>query len=146
MRKKSLVLSLIAGAVLSGSFAFSPAPEHNEQDSTLKVLPKDISDEELMQVMHSFEVALGMNCGDCHTHSAADPNKMDWSADTEQKQTTIAMMKMVQEINEKHFGAKGDFKENYLRSEYAVSCNTCHNGHEHPNNTVTLPVPEPEGK
>lgn len=145
MRKTTLALSLILGAVVAGGYAFTPAPEQ-PSESTLKVLPKDISDEELMQVMHSFETALGMNCGDCHTHSATDPDKMDWSADTKHKQTTIAMMKMVQEINEKHFGVKGDFKTNYLRSQFEVTCNTCHNGHDEPNRLVTLPVPEPEQK
>ncbi len=142
MSKKTLVLSLIAGAVMFASYAFSPAPEHNGQVSTLKVLPKDISDEELMQVMHSFEVALGMNCGDCHTHSTTDPNKMDWSADTKHKQTTIEMMKMVQELNKQYFGVDGDFKTNYLQSQYKVTCNSCHNGHEEPNNMVTIPIPE----
>lgn len=140
--QKTIVLSLIAGAVVVGSFAFSPAPRPDDHENNLKVLPKDISDEELMQVMHSFEVALNMNCGDCHTHSATDPNKMDWAADTKHKQTTIEMMKMVQEMNKQYFGVDGDFKTNYLQSQYKVSCNTCHNGHEEPNNMVTIPIPE----
>jgi len=147
MNKKTLVLALIGGAVIAISTALRPAPAvPEEQDDELKVLPKDISDEELRQVMHSFEVALGMNCGDCHTHSATNPDKMDWSADTKKKQTTIAMMNMVKEMNEKYFDVKGDFKENYLRSRYKVTCNTCHNGHDEPNPVVAIPVPEPEKK
>lgn len=146
MRKKTIVTTLIVGAVLFGSFAFSPIASPVTQESTLQILPKDISDDELMQVMNSFETALGMNCGDCHTHSTVDPNKMDWSANTKHKETTLAMMRMVQETNEKYFGVKGDFKDNYLRSQFEVTCATCHNGHEEPNNLVTIPVPDPREK
>lgn len=146
--KKTVVLSLIACAVLFSSYAFSPAPTvpHGEHENNLKVLPKDISHDDLMHVMHSFEVALGMNCGDCHAHSATDPNKMDWAADTKHKETTIHMMKMVKELNEKYFGVKGDFKDNYLGSQFEVTCITCHNGHEGPLHQVTVPIPEPEEK
>lgn len=149
LNKKTAVMALIGGGLIFGSYAFSPAPapaEQGGQENNLKFLPKDISHDDLMHVMHSFEVALGMNCGDCHTHSATDPNKMDWAADTKHKETTIAMMKMVQEINHKHFDIKGEFKDNYLTSQFEVTCITCHNGHEKPVHEVTIPIPQPKDK
>lgn len=142
MNKKTTVMAAIGGMLILGTFAFSPAPPQSERENNLKFLPKDISHDELMDVMHSFEAATGMNCGDCHAHSTTDPNKMDWAADTKHKQTTIEMMKMVQELNKQYFGVDGDFKTNYLQSQYKVTCNSCHNGHEEPNNMVTIPIPE----
>ncbi|HRN36811.1 MAG TPA: c-type cytochrome [Flavobacteriales bacterium] len=142
MNRKILVMALIGGGVAFCSFAFRPAPTvQGEHENNLKVLPKDISHDELMQVMHSFEVATGMNCGDCHASSATDPSKMDWAADTEHKQTTIAMMKMVAEMNKQYFAVEGNFKDNYLQSQFEVTCITCHNGHEEPSNLVTIPIP-----
>lgn len=142
--RKTLVMALLGGALIASTYAFNPAPATAELDgneNNLQVLPKDISHDELMQVMHSFEVALGMNCGDCHTHSATDPNKMDFAADTKNKTTALGMMKMVQQMDSTYFGGKGDFKTNYLTSQFKVTCITCHNGHEHPVDEVTIPIP-----
>ena len=144
LNKKTAVIALIGGVLLASSYAFSPAPVEHEDPTNLQVLPKDISHEELMQVMNSFEVALGYNCGDCHTHSATDPNKMDFAADTKRKKSALYMMRMVQAIDSTYFGVKGDFKTNYLSSAYKVSCVSCHNGHESPVNTVTIPIPDPK--
>ena len=144
---KTAVMALITGLLIASTYAFSPAPAavvHGEHENNLKVLPKDISHDELMQVMHSFEVALDMNCGDCHTHSATDSSKMDFAADTKQKETTRHMMTMVKEMNAQYFGIKGDFKENYLRSQFDVTCMSCHNGHEKPVHQVSVPIPDPK--
>ncbi len=144
LNTKATVMSLVGGLVIAGTFAFSPAPtqvEHGGDDNNLKVLPKDISHDDLMNVMHSFEVALNYNCGDCHTHSAADSTKMDFAADTKKKQTTLYMMKMVQSMDSTYFNVKGDFKDNYLASGFKVTCITCHNGHESPVNQISIPIP-----
>lgn len=147
LNTKTAVIALISGVLITGSYAFGPAPatamEDHGDPTNLKVLPKDISHEDLMHVMNSFEVALGYNCGDCHTHSATDPDEMDWAADTKKKTTTQHMMRMVQAIDSTYFGVKGDFATNYLASGFKVTCISCHNGHESPVNTVTIPIPDP---
>lgn len=144
--RKIGVLALLGGAVLFSSYAFSPVPEQGtpQHENNLKVLPKDISHTELMQVMHSFEIALGYSCGDCHARSATDTNKLDFaSEDNPKKGEALEMMKMVQKINEHSFEVKGDFKDNYLKSQYKVSCITCHNGHAEPAHTISIPIPDP---
>ena len=147
LNTNALLMALVGGVLIAGTYAFSPAPPQVQQggeENNLKVLPKDISHEDLMTVMHSFEVALNYNCGDCHAHSATDPNKMDFAADTKKKLAAVDMMKMVQGIDSTYFGVKGDFKTNYLASGFKVTCISCHNGHESPNNLVTIPIPEPK--
>lgn len=146
LNKKAAAIALIGGLLIAGTFAFSPAPaavEHGEHENNLKVLPKDISHDELMQVMHSFEVALGLSCKDCHARSTSDTTKLDFMADTKLKKTALGMMKMVQEVDSAHFGVKGEFKENYLTSQFKVTCITCHNGHAKPINMIAIPIPDP---
>ena len=144
---KTAVMALITGLLIASTYAFSPAPAavvHGGHENNLKVLPKDISHDELMQVMHSFEVALGLSCKDCHARSTSDTTKLDFMADTKLKKTALGMMKMVQEVDSAHFAVKGDFKENYLTSQFKVTCITCHNGHAKPINTVAIPIPDPK--
>lgn len=138
------MIALLGAVLITSSYAFSPAPEQNGPENNLKVLPKDISRDELMQVMHSFETALGMECGDCHARSATDPTKLDFAADSKHKDVALGMMKMVQEMNSTYFNVKGDFKTNYLTSAFEVTCVSCHNGHEHPVKTIAIPLPDPK--
>ncbi|MGB3527234.1 MAG: c-type cytochrome [Flavobacteriales bacterium] len=145
--QKTAVMALITGMLIASTYAFSPAPaavEHGKHENNLKVLPKDISHDELMQVMHSFEVALGLSCKDCHARSTADTTKLDFLADTELKKTALGMMTMTKTINEHGFGMGGEFKDNYLQSQFKVTCITCHNGHAQPINTVAIPIPDPK--
>ncbi len=137
-------MAAIGTFLIASTFAFGTgeAPQQPKENN-LKILPKDISHDELMQVMHSFEVALGMGCGDCHAKSATDPNKLDFAADAKHKQVALDMMKMVQELNATYFDVKGDFKDNYLTSAYDVSCISCHNGHHHPVSKIAIPIPDP---
>jgi len=144
LNTKAIVMALVGGVLIAGTYAFSPAPvtaDLGVDDNNLKVLPKDISHEDLMNVMHSFEVALNFNCGDCHAHSATDPNKMDFAADSKNKTTALNMMKMVQSMDSTYFDVKGDFATNYLSSAFKVTCISCHNGHDEPDNLVTIPIP-----
>jgi len=138
--KKNGMVSLIAGIVILAASAFNPVPQLQDQDNNLKILPKDISHDELMAVMQSFEVALGVGCDECHARSADKPGKLDFKADHRNKDIALNMMRLTQEINEKYFDTPGDFKDNYLYQEYAVTCNTCHNGHAKPVRRISVPI------
>ncbi len=140
--KKTLVLFLIAGLIAVGTMAFSPfeggTPPH---ENNLKVLPKDITHDELMDFMKSFTVALGFECGDCHARDAEDSTKLDFmSYANPHKKVALGMMKMVKKINSKYFDVKGNFKDNYLNSKFEVTCETCHRGYSHPRKTISLPI------
>lgn len=145
LNKKTAVMALIGGVLIAATYAFSPAPvpvQQKDHENNLQVLPKDISHDELMQVMHSYEVALNLGCEDCHAPSATEPGKLDFSADSKKKAIALDMMKMVQEMNTTYFDVKGDFKENYLTSAFKVTCITCHNGHAKPADRISIPIPK----
>jgi hypothetical protein len=84
---------------------------------------KGVPAERLLSIMdEGFRPALGAKCSMCH-----DPQ--NWASDAKtEKKVTRDMMKMVQEINGKLLPAI-----NGLESDHpAVSCYSCHHGHEKP--------------
>jgi len=123
-------IAVFAGVFALSSFAPETAPQTEDWKATnLKVLPKDITQEEIKQVMDDFKVALGVKCGFCHAQDANDPSKLDFASDANHhKETARWMMKMTQRINKQHF-KRHDDKTGELTQ---ITCMTCHNGSEHP--------------
>lgn len=137
-RKRFWTTSLVLGIVAFTAFSFRP-PSQMKHKSDLKILPKDISHEDLMTVMHSYEKALNYKCSDCHAPSKTDPGKLDFASyDNPHKKVALDMMKMVERINRKEFGIRGDFAKNYIKNTYMVTCYTCHHGSPHPEIKVPL--------
>ena len=124
-RKILVMLSLIIMVALGIAFNTPPAPTYKN----LKVLPKNITHEELDKVMDEWKAALGVKCNFCHAPMKDNPRKMDFSSD-EKAEKNIArdMFKMTNKINKKFF--------HYSKSEQnpvaPVSCVTCHHGQPHP--------------
>lgn len=135
LRKSVLVpLSLIVAAVLC---SLSLPPE--EKAKNLKVLPKNISHDELMGTMRMFNKSLGVKCGYCHVPSKDDPKKMDFASDAkEEKETAREMMRMTLRINKKYFKSGKDENGKQIQT---VTCYTCHNGQASP---PELPKQGPE--
>ena len=94
--------------------------------TNLKVLPKDISKQELQSTMRSFAFALGVRCEHCHVEKKAPEKGFDYSADDKDaKKTARVMLQMVEAINRDYVGKieKAD-KTPPIR----VQCVTCHHG------------------
>lgn len=126
---KLLAVMMIALFVLVGMAATKPPEEHKFKN--LKILPKDISMQDLDKVMDNFKEALGVKCGFCHAPSADTSNHhLDFASDAKpEKNVARKMMKMTTKINKKFFSyAKNEQGD----SEPVVECMTCHHGHEHP--------------
>lgn len=85
----------------------------------LKILPKNISKDSLMNLMEGYNKALGVKCNHCHT--------MDKSSDKKhEKEIARHMIKFTNELNAKEFAPIGDQYKN------AIECATCHRGSTKP--------------
>lgn len=128
MRYKTITtLSMLLGTVILLS-AFMPKEE--KKATNLKVLPKDISHEDLDKVMDGFKAALGVKCSFCHAASKDDPKHLDFASDAKpEKDIARSMMKMTYRINKKDFHVKDVYN---TKAVLAVNCITCHRGQAHP--------------
>jgi hypothetical protein len=133
----ALVAVLLAAAraqTAPAAAAGSPAPAHEHSHpapTNLKVLPKDMTGDQVHELMHQWAADLGVNCKTCHVENPKDigPNgrpRMNYADDSRhEKASARVMYTMVEEIN-----------TNYLSkiesSGMPVTCGTCHQGHLNP--------------
>lgn len=126
--KKTIAIVLLTSLAF-GLSAFMPKPVAEPGFKNLKILPKNISKDELDQVMDNFKMALGVRCGYCHTPMKENPKKMDFASDDKkEKETARFMMRMTAKINKKYF--HDAMKEGKTINE--IACITCHNGKTEP--------------
>ncbi len=104
-------------------------PPDPPKPKNLKVLPKDISHEDLDKVMDGFKAALGVKCNFCHAQSKdTASHHLDFASDEKpEKSTARDMMRMTKKINKKFFNYKNDGT-----AVPPVACMTCHRGSAHP--------------
>jgi len=122
-----------------------PPPPHHERmpaPSNLKVLPRNLTGEQIHEIMHKWSAELGTGCKSCH---AVDPKnvgpdgkpRLNYADDTkEEKKTARVMFKMMEDIN-MNYVSKID------SSGAPVTCGTCHRGHLGPEPYVPAPPPPP---
>jgi len=123
-----LTLSILLSIVVFMS-AFMPV-QQERVFKNLKVLPKNISKEDLDKVMDGFKTSLGVKCNFCHAPSETQKGKLDFASDAKpEKATARKMMLMTAKINKKFFHVDDVKNTNAM---LPVSCITCHNGNEHP--------------
>lgn len=126
--KKKIALTVILFAVIFISQSFTkPGPDGDDKKPTnLKVLPKNMTGEEVHKLMKTFSKGLGVKCNFCHEQMKDDPKHLDFAADTkESKETARKMIKMVDDINNKFLSKIDSHFEK-------ITCVTCHMGHETP--------------
>jgi hypothetical protein len=134
--KKPIVLFAIVALVVLGVAASRP-PEGTHKN--LKVLPKNISHDDLDKIMDEWKDALGVKCNFCHAPQKDNPRKIDYASDEKsEKNITREMFKMTGRINKKFF----DYKKTAENPVPPVGCVTCHHGKAHPE----TPKPAPEKK
>jgi len=92
----------------------------------LKVLPGDISKDELVNVMRSFASGLGVRCNFCHVGEEGKPlSTYNFVSDEkDNKKKARIMMKMVHDINTEYLSELSEFSKDIIR----VECVTCHRG------------------
>ena len=142
-KKKITVAGTLVALVVLGIAASAPA---DPTFKNLKVLPKNISHDELDSVMHQFNGSLGVRCNFCHASQKDNPKKLDFASDEKgEKNAARDMMRMTNRINKKFFHYKKD-DQNPIPP---VGCMTCHNGKAHPEATAPkeerkAPPPPPQ--
>jgi hypothetical protein len=126
--KKLITLTALFALMIVGMAAVNPP---DDGPKNLKVLPKNISHEDLDKVMDSWKAALGVKCNFCHAPSADTANHhLDFASDAKpEKNIARHMYKMTGKINKKYFSFAKDDKG---ASIAVISCVTCHRGSPHP--------------
>jgi hypothetical protein len=106
----------------------TPAKRTYPTPTNLKVLPKELTGEQVHEIMEQWESEIGGRCGTCH---AADPKnigpngrpRLNFVDDNKpEKETARKMYQMTDGINLNYI-AKMD------SSGAPVTCGTCHRGH-----------------
>ena len=129
--KKIAVVAALFALMATGMSAIRPQDDDKPKKRNLKVLPKDITHDELDKVMDGFKAALGVKCNFCHSPSADSSNHhLDFASDAKpEKNIARHMYTMAAKINKKYFSFNKDDKGVTIA---AVSCMTCHRGSPHP--------------
>jgi hypothetical protein len=117
------LLCLLTLAVAPASAQQNPIPE---TFTNLQVLPKDISREQLVPIMRSFALNLGVRCEHCHLGEGNDLSQFDFASDARPaKATARRMIGLTRSINEALAQALGAPEAG---AGQRVSCYTCHRG------------------
>lgn len=97
----------------------------------LKVLPKDISSDDLSATMRGFAMGLGVRCETCHVGEPNTPlHTFDFASDEKpMKQKARLMIKMLNEINGELVPRLDDVEK---ATRVSVRCMTCHRGRPQP--------------
>jgi cytochrome c553 len=113
------------------SQAGSPPPRNFPAPTNLKVLPKNLTGQQVHEIMEKWEGSLGAHCNTCHT---PDPNnigpngrpRLNYADDSKPEKSTARLMyKMTEDIN-------GNYISMFENSGAPVTCGTCHRGHTSP--------------
>ena len=134
-----LAASAAAQAPPTGATGSPPPPMH-AAPTHLQVLSKNLSADQVHEIMGEWGLELGVHCSACHTApknpDASGHLHPDFTdASKPEHEATRAMVRMTQEINEKYLPKMG-------AGAAPMTCGTCHRGHLVPEPYVT-PQPEP---
>jgi hypothetical protein len=140
---KKFSISLSAAAALAAIFTLTsaaqnpppaggpPPPRNWPAPTNLKVLPKNLTGQQVRDIMEKWEGSLGVHCNTCHT---ADPNnvgpngrpRLNFADDSKQQKATARLMYTMTE------GINRDYVMKIEGAETPVACGTCHRGHLDP--------------
>jgi hypothetical protein len=124
---KKLVAGFIPACIVLVGILSTKPPE-KEHYTNLKILSKDLTEDEMDIIMHKFNSALGVTCMYCHVRkeNAPYPEPMDFASDVkEEKIVARKMLAMTMKMNAKYFNKKID---NKISVRPSIWCNTCHRG------------------
>jgi len=135
--KTKIKLAVTLLFLCAGAFVFTRTGQMQTSKTTqvetagqkfknIKVL-NDMPADQLGKVMNIMAASLNVKCSFCHIEE-------DFAKDgKEEKETARQMIKMNFDLNKNYFAGRPE-----------ISCNTCHQGHAHPQSAINLNPPAPE--
>jgi hypothetical protein len=147
------LLLLILGCTANPSQpAAAPAASVHKN---LQVLPRDLTRDQLIAIMRTFNRSLGVKCNHCHVVTATEPKEQfDFPSDAkEEKRVARVMIQMTNQINgawldrveqaEGHPGGEpaAPAAASGSPAQPRVSCWTCHRGQVDPEMPPPPPAP-----
>ncbi|MGB6744151.1 MAG: c-type cytochrome [Terracidiphilus sp.] len=142
----SAAIALLAAAVFAAS-TFAQAPQgpppgggqmHSfPAPSNLKVLPKDLTGQQVREIMEHWAGDLGVHCDTCH---ATDPNnvgpngrpRLNFPSDEKDEKAMARIMYTMLEDLKTNYVAKVAAMDKMAEPAAPVTCGTCHRGHLDP--------------
>jgi hypothetical protein len=111
------------GSTRAASDAVASSRGSHPRPSNLKVLPKEISGDDIDKLMHQYQQYLGVPCGYCHAENERT-KQIDFASDENPvKETARFMISMTNDINNKYLAQLGD-----RRYSEPFTCGNCHQG------------------
>ena len=120
-----------------GNAPSSEANHAHAAPTNLKVLPKNLTGDQVREIMEGWEAALGTHCSTCHAADSTNigPNgrpRLNYADDSKPEKVTARLMYAMTE----------DINVNYLSkiesSGLPITCGTCHRGHLGPEPFTSL--------
>jgi cytochrome c551/c552 len=133
------------GAPAQGAPGGRP-PRSYPAPTNLQVLPKDLTGQQVHEIMEGVAGSLGVHCDFCH---AADPKnigpngkpRLNFADDSkDDKKIARIMISMTQQINADYISKASALDPDSMNMK--VTCGTCHRGHEMPEEFV---IPKEQG-
>jgi hypothetical protein len=133
------VLTLAFATAASAQTPATPPPAGQQRrpmppPSNLKVLPSDMTAQQVVAIMRNYEKELGVECEYCHAKDPATGRNNFASDANPMKDRARVMMKMTASINSEYLTQLTDPKP-----EHEVNCGTCHRGMAKP--AIFVPPP-----
>ena len=133
MKTKIKIIAIFTFALFALAFFVPKGEMQTKQVETagqkfknIKVL-NDMPADQMGKVMNLFAASLGVNCNFCHVGE-------DFAKDgKEEKEAAREMIKMTLGLN-----------KNFFDNRPEISCNTCHQGHTHPQSAINFNAPKSE--
>ena len=128
-----------AAAIHSVAYAqASPPSEPKPHYKNLKVLPADISQDQLRATMKRFALSLGVRCSFCHVGEEGKPlSTYDFASDANpHKNIARGMMRLTWRLNGELPAISGE-------KDAKVTCYTCHRGNKKPATALPEVPPTP---
>ena len=137
--KKYFSVFFVLAAIIVITASFTLMPPADDEVGNLKVLPKNITDQQLDSVMDHFKLSLGVKCGFCHAQqkdTSADRH-LDFASDEKpEKIRAREMLQMTAYLNATYFNPDHSTRPDTI---HEVICYTCHRGGHDPGADMLFP-------